>query len=735
MYTYQREQEQGAVMAIQAAMTAALKTHPDPAMFIVNALITVGTFAGLKSVDPEFELAISVFLVEVLQKYLQWYEDHPSEREVAPNSSSSKSAPNSSTSSTSQIGFHYGETPSPENPKPEDDLIMLEEPESRVIFKPRNSYRLTAQPLPAQHTGSSAVSLLDDDVGSKRTLQQLAVLQPSFPNLIDLSNIDGLDGSSSTSTNDTTPRSSADGSFKSISVEDEGYTFAEDSDQERGDVVFQVDLKFLDKANELVATHDRQRPGQQSFKQHEVDSDLEELVEIFSNRLDTMSSHTESITEDQSDSTVEGIAEEHESGPNSVIQQRHRSKLLEEALEGKNVLQAFAAIDVLGMRPYLEECSEDGTETYGWLLARQLYEKGRFREASVLVFEYLHASSKNSSSNQPSLLSTLSLLSTPSSTEIRVNRPGSARTSDFTLPVSPSMSPGPTRPPPPPTLATPPTPTFVLPPEVKIVFVDSDAELDMLADALSSSTVVGMDTEWLPQIEEFEMHQTSSVRTAILQLACDSNSTVYIVDAVSFLESDDYGMGLVEVMGAFFNSRRVQKLAYDWEGDQDLLLSTFPGLFQEKFRPRNLLDMKHLWFKVLDNNNNSNSSINDDSDSKLEASEDVSPFASQGQSYMANSFISTSPSGSGSGSTSSSPGTPAIEFKCWSLLPSIPDMWQIPGGLSGMLTRLCGRKLDKSQQCSHWEQRPLSHAQQVYAAVDAWCLLEINAVLEKIERL
>ena len=46
-------------------------------------------------------------------------------------------------------------------------------------------------------------------------------------------------------------------------------------------------------------------------------------------------------------------------------------------------------------------------------------------------------------------------------------------------------------------------------------------------------------------------------------------------------------------------------------------------------------------------------------------------------------------------------------------------------GLSSLVKRVLGKKLDKRQQLSNWEARPLSRMQVHYAALDAWCLLQL----------
>ena len=45
--------------------------------------------------------------------------------------------------------------------------------------------------------------------------------------------------------------------------------------------------------------------------------------------------------------------------------------------------------------------------------------------------------------------------------------------------------------------------------------------------------------------------------------------------------------------------------------------------------------------------------------------------------------------------------------------------------LSAAASLVLGRPIDKRQQCSNWERRPLSQAQVAYAAIDAHVLLKL----------
>lgn len=54
-----------------------------------------------------------------------------------------------------------------------------------------------------------------------------------------------------------------------------------------------------------------------------------------------------------------------------------------------------------------------------------------------------------------------------------------------------------------------------------------------------------------------------------------------------------------------------------------------------------------------------------------------------------------------------------------------------PGSSLTSLMEVCfDHSLDKSEQFSNWENRPLRRSQLVYAALDAYCLIEIYDVFE-----
>ncbi|KAM8803462.1 LOW QUALITY PROTEIN: exonuclease mut-7 homolog [Rhynchonycteris naso] len=54
-----------------------------------------------------------------------------------------------------------------------------------------------------------------------------------------------------------------------------------------------------------------------------------------------------------------------------------------------------------------------------------------------------------------------------------------------------------------------------------------------------------------------------------------------------------------------------------------------------------------------------------------------------------------------------------------------------PRGLSLLVQQVLGKPLDKTQQLSNWDRRPLDEGQLLYAAADAYCLLEVYQALRR----
>lgn len=101
---------------------------------------------------------------------------------------------------------------------------------------------------------------------------------------------------------------------------------------------------------------------------------------------------------------------------------------------------------------------------------------------------------------------------------------------------------------------------YRLPSETKVLFVRQAHQLENMSAVLERSNVVGMDTEWLPNIPEFRDLQRKEPRTAIIQLASDVDAMVFVVDVIAFLEGVDGGQRLVQVLGSIFRNPKILKL-------------------------------------------------------------------------------------------------------------------------------------------------------------------------------
>ena len=199
-----------------------------------------------------------------------------------------------------------------------------------------------------------------------------------------------------------------------------------------------------------------------------------------------------------------------------------------------------------------------------------------------------------------------------------------------------------------------------------IMMVNSAETLANCVDAvLEQSEIVGIDAEWLFTRNFSEVHDI-----ALLQLAI--HSCVFLLDMIVLSDDAVLLETVAEFLNDLFLSQQHVKVGYGLREDLKKISSILPGidnLGKQSFRVIDLsIINKHvqrLYPQVL-------SSI------KIER-------------Y----------------NTSAKQVT----------------------GLSKMVQQTLGAKLDKSEQISDWERRPLRYAQIKYAALDAYCLIEIYDVL------
>ncbi|KAG9319362.1 hypothetical protein KVV02_005614 [Mortierella alpina] len=935
---YEKERALGNVTIIQDTIAAALRSHVDPPMFVINALITVGTVTAIKNLDADFELAISELLIASLDQYVQWRRDNPGPQTTT--TPSPTPSDDSGESSGSLYGFEFEPHPAGDHKQTTEleDLIALEDLDDLDIkfniYTQSRSRRSPQCLIEPQSTGSSITNLLNDD-RDLSSFNDVSVLRPAASDLIDLSNWDNLSASSSVfSPSSTGPLPSP--SLQSLIAD--SLIIQEEEEEEEEDPnssyrsdssILEVDLQQLDVTNTVL-------PQRQNGKNN-IGSDLAELLEIFDKHFrpekqqqhadkeerhekeeDMTKGHVSGVQRDGS--VCEAVSEEAESVVR-LIQSKHQEKILAEILRGKNILQVYAALEVMEMEQALQRRAKGyENETYGSLLSSQLYQLRRFRECALVTAKYLErdldlerellpillemvdqdtihryvdssldvcyrvlshinhqlsfqfyywelvnpelaqtmqpefsdippirgagkartqaglveiamglvmrfgleseqesfaflnlfvkfctvvsllepSQSQSPSSSPYAFGSSTSITSsTVSSTtslaedSCSVNSTGTltkskSRSKDYALKAnwrffhvvldiikdsltlkqmtiyhcigkrdlitaeffatklgmvdyyqekvelgnnssilplaSSSLASSPTSllptnggatgstnssawnvlyraklngtlssPAPAKAVAIATSSIYQLPRNVKMVFVDRIEQLEDVSSTLSMSTVVAMDTEWLPQIKAYEK-LSKGLRTAVLQLACDYQSTIFIVDTIAFLEGPDHGSRLVEVLCELFCNMSTVKLAFDWDGDQDLLEATFPALYGPQNRLQNFIDLKFIWIKTRDR-----------------MSHEAQPATG-----------------------SQSPAAGGTELESWSFIPAVQGMQLTPGGLSGLLNRICGVKLDKTQQCSNWEQRPLTEKQCEYAAADVWCILDIFTILKTL---
>ncbi|XP_017880434.1 exonuclease mut-7 homolog [Ceratina calcarata] len=161
---------------------------------------------------------------------------------------------------------------------------------------------------------------------------------------------------------------------------------------------------------------------------------------------------------------------------------------------------------------------------------------------------------------------------------------------------------------------------------------------------------------------------TKQTEVALIQIATKTN--VYILDVFSI--GNQLQELWTELSLMLFENKDILKLGFGISQDMTVIRNTLPALSKVKMHGQGYLDIVNLWKKLVE-------------DYKYKS------VSSQGD-------------------CDETTGKHSLSY----------------------ITEIClGKKLNKSDQFSNWEHRPLRESQIIYAALDAYCLLEIYETLEK----
>ena len=202
-----------------------------------------------------------------------------------------------------------------------------------------------------------------------------------------------------------------------------------------------------------------------------------------------------------------------------------------------------------------------------------------------------------------------------------------------------------------------------------IVFVNDEASLlNAMDHFLANESIVGLDTEWGAAVGE-GANQEKKTRVATLQLATQNG--VVILDIPRLVEN--FPEALEKTVGRILQDKDVLKLGFAVQEDLHRL-----AMCHSSFNTvHNVADLQSLWKCGVLAARSSRASTN-------------YPWSSREE---------------------------LARYQ--------------PISLSTLVATVLGKPLDKTMRMSNWSQRPLSTSQILYAALDAWTLVEVHLSLQK----
>ncbi|XP_038623795.1 exonuclease mut-7 homolog isoform X2 [Tachyglossus aculeatus] len=219
-------------------------------------------------------------------------------------------------------------------------------------------------------------------------------------------------------------------------------------------------------------------------------------------------------------------------------------------------------------------------------------------------------------------------------------------------------------------------------PQENVHFLKSWEEVARWKDmVLQAGQVVGIDMEWKPSFGAVR-----KPRVSILQMAVEGH--VFLLDLLEFSkpedrrgEEEEENKAFAHFLQELYLNPSITKLGYGMLGDLRNLASSGPALRNLATQVQGILDL----FQI---------------DKQLQKCPGQQKKSSCPVDVLAQ-----------------EPGPEARGAK------------QAEKGLSLLVRRVLGKPLDKAEQLSDWERRPLRPAQILYAASDAYCLLEVFRAL------
>ncbi|KAK3600347.1 hypothetical protein CHS0354_015943 [Potamilus streckersoni] len=217
-----------------------------------------------------------------------------------------------------------------------------------------------------------------------------------------------------------------------------------------------------------------------------------------------------------------------------------------------------------------------------------------------------------------------------------------------------------------------------LPPEA-ITLVDTRKKCQPCIQAITKpGAVFGIDSEWKPGF-------TGQIqKVALLQLAVKDH--VYLLD-IPALEREFNDADWKQLATDIFCRDDVLKLGYGLESDLRMIVRTFPSMLEPLQNMKRVTNLEGLAKQVLDRGGDLFMDEDEDNDKVMQ--------------------------------------TPAEEEEDNDSAISVGFSKPAVKGLSELVRRCFGKPLCKKEQMSDWEKRPLRQSQIIYAALDAYVLLEV----------